>query len=149
MDYNYEETYEFDLTGKVQFGDLSIDEVHELFRDGRVASKFIEKHVPLWFDKLVFVDKTGYDHIDSITDRKFDLKGFTKNGASYAPSTMLGAGRRIDKVKLHEHAISIDYIFSDITQFPKLKLRFVRGETLVETFPSGKIGSDQHSKIFG
>jgi hypothetical protein len=62
----FNKIYEFDLAGKVQFGNLPESEVYELFRDGRVASKFLEHHIPKWFPELKFVDQDGYDHIDHL-----------------------------------------------------------------------------------
>lgn len=139
MKHTLNTVYEFDLTGKVKFGDMPEQAVYELFKDGRVASKFLEHTIPTWFEDLEFVDGVGYDHVSKTTGRKYDLKGFTKGGASYAPSTMLGAGRKIDKQILHEHAESIDYILSDITEFPKVRIVFKSGSELVNTYPTGKI----------
>ena len=149
--YNIEfnKTYEFDLTGQVQFGNMPVDRLHELFQDGRVASKFLEHTLPSWFPELEFVDQAGYDHIETKTGKKYDLKGFTKGGASYAPSTMLGAGRKIDIVKLHQHAREIDYVFSDITDFPRVRIVFKRGTDLIESYPTGKIKKDQRAVLFG
>lgn len=145
----YDHTYEFDLTGKVQFGDLSIETVHALFQDGRVASKFLENILPVWFDDLEYVDQDGYDHVQTSTGRQLDLKGFTRGGASYAPSNMLGAGRKIDREKLHEHALKIDYILSDITEFPRVRIVFKRGTDLVEHYPTGKIPTQERATLFG
>ena len=145
----YDHTYEFDLTGRVQFGDLPTETVHALFQDGRVASKFLENILPVWFDDLTYVDQDGYDHVQTSTGRQFDLKGFTAGGASYAPSNMLGAGRKIDREKLHEHALSIDYILSDITEFPRVRIVFKRGTELVENYPNGKIPNQQKEILFG
>ena len=72
----YNRTYEFDLTGKVSFGSLPIELLHTLFTDGRVASKFLEHHLPIWFPELEFVDAQGYDHVRTRDGRRFDLKGF-------------------------------------------------------------------------
>ena len=138
MKHTLNTVYEFDLTGKVKFGDMPEQAVYELFKDGRVASKFLEHTIPTWFEDLEFVDGVGYDHVSKTTGRKYDLKGFTRGGASYAPSTMLGAGRKIDKHVLHEHAESIDYILSDITEFPKVRIVFKSGSDLVSTYPAGK-----------
>lgn len=148
MQYNYDTIYHFDFTGKVQFGDLPINLVYELFRDGRVISKFLEHTVPVWFPDLNYVDEKGYDHVSKTTGIKFDLKGFTKGGASYAPSSMLGAGRKIDKKTLHEHAATISYIISDVTEFPKVRIIFKRGHELVEKYPSGKIPKDHKNILF-
>lgn len=141
--------YTFDLTGKVQFGDMPTELLHKLFQDGRVASKFLEHTLPTWFPDLEFVDAEGYDHVSKSNGRKYDLKGFTKGGASYAPSNMLGAGRKIDTRVLHEHANSIDYILSDITAFPQVRIVFKAGADLVRDYPTGKIPVAQKQQIFG
>jgi hypothetical protein len=44
--------YRYDLTGKVSFGDLSVEAVHTIFQDGRACARFLEHHVPLWFPDL-------------------------------------------------------------------------------------------------
>ena len=149
MNYALDTVYEFDLTGKVKFGDMPEECLYQLFRDGRVASKFLEHTIPTWFPDLEFVDQKGYDHVSKTTSRKYDLKGFTKGGASYAPSNMLGAGRKIDEAVLHEHAETIDYILSDITEFPKVRIVFKSGSELVKNYPSGKIAVSEKQALFG
>jgi len=148
MIYTLDKVYEFDLTNQVQFGNMPVEQLHKLFQDGRVASKFLEHTIPAWFPDLEFVDQDGYDHTSKSTGRKYDLKGFTKGGASYAPSNMLGAGRKINEEKLHEHAETIDYIFSDITEFPKVRIVFKLGSELVKTYPNGKIPFKAKSVLF-
>ena len=145
----FDKIYEFDLTGKVQFGDLPEQEVYDLYKDGRVASKFLEHTVPLWFPELTFVDKRGYDHIDN-KEVKYDLKGFTrKSGARYAPSNMIGGNRKIDYAVLKEHAEVTNYIFSDITEFPKVRIIFKTGEQMLNEFPSGDVKYKQREQLFG
>ena len=149
MKVELNKTYSFDLTGKVQFGDMPAEQLHKLFRDGRVASKFLEHTIPTWFPDLVFEDGVGYDHTATSTGRRYDLKGFTKSGACYAPSNMLGAGRKINKAEVHAHANEIDYIFSDITEFPKVRIIFKSGADMVEQWPSTKIPKKDKEKLFG
>ena len=145
---DYDKTYEFDLTGKVQFGDLPVELLNKLFTDGRVASKFMEHHLPIWFPELDFVDAKGYDHVHT-DGRRFDLKGFTPKGACYAPSEMLGKGRTIREADVHAHAQDIDYVFSDITEFPKVRVVFKRGTDLVREYPNTKIKKSQRDQLFG
>lgn len=148
MKVNLNEIFEFDLTGKVGFGDMPIESLYELFKDGRVASKFLENIIPSWFPELTFVDQDGYDHINEVTNVKYDLKGFTRGGANYAPSTMIGAGRKINKEQMHAHAQTINYIFSDITEFPKVRIIFKTGTEMIEKFPTGKITKKQRNILF-
>ena len=149
MNIQLNTTYEFDFTSKIKFGDMSVKQLYKLFQDGRVASKFLEQTIPKWFPDLEFVDAKGYDHVSKTTKRKYDLKGFTKRGACYACSTMLGAGRKINKEVLHKHAKSIDYIISDVTEFPKVRVTFKRGIVLVRDYPSGKIPVKERKNLFG
>jgi hypothetical protein len=149
MEIELNKTYEFDLTGKVQFGDMPIELLYKLFTDGRVASKFLEHTLPAWFSDLEFVDAKGYDHVSRSTGRRYDLKGFTPRGACYAPSEMLGKGRKIIEADVHDHAQTIDYVFSDITEFPKVRIVFKSGKDLIEQFPSTKIKYNERSKLFG
>lgn len=148
MDIVYNKIFLFDLSGRVCFGDLTQQTLYKLFTDGRVASKFLEHHLPLWFPELEFQDGRGYDHARSSNGRKFDLKGFTPRGACYAPSEMLGKGRKIIVEKVHEHAQTIDYIFSDITEFPQVRIIFKHGLDLVRDFPSTKIKKNQRDLLF-
>lgn len=144
----FNKVYEFDLTGKVQFGDMPEEAIYELYKDGRVASKFLEHTIPTWFPEVEFVDQDGYDHIDA-EGTKYDLKGFTKGGAGYAPSNMVGAGRKINIAEMHAHAKTINYIFSDITEFPKVRVIFKTGSDMVRDYPSGKISAKKRDKLFG
>lgn len=146
--FQYDTIYEFDLTDNVSFGPLPQEVIYSLFKDGRVASKFVENALPYWFPELIYVDEDGYDHVHNTTTRKFDLKGFTKGGASYAPSNMIGAGRKIDEVKMHTHANTIDYIFSDITNFPKIRIIFKSGVKMVLDYPNGKIPFSSKDILF-
>ena len=148
MNIVYNKVFSFDLSNRVTFGDLTQQTLYKLFTDGRVSSKFLEHHLPLWFPELEFRDGQGYDHVQLNSGKKFDLKGFTPRGACYAPSEMLGKGRKIIVEKAHEHARTIDYIFSDITEFPQVRIIFRHGQDLVRDFPSTKIKKNQRDQLF-
>jgi hypothetical protein len=150
MEIEFNKKYEFDFTDQVQFGVLPKEEVYKLYQDGRVSSKFLEHYIPIWFPDLTYVDMEGYDHVhkNNPLDR-YDLKGFTKGGAGYAPSNMIGAGRKINISEMHAHAKTINYIFSDIVDFPKISIIFKTGEELIRDYPKGKIKLNQREKLFG
>jgi len=132
----------------VSFGNLSKETVFSLFKDGRVASPFLERAVEVWYPHLKFVDAKGYDHVDIHTSQKYDLKCFTKGGLRFAPSVMIGAGRKIDEEKLHEHASSISYICCDIINFPKIRVKFISGKELIKTYPKGSIPFSHKERFF-
>ncbi len=143
----YKKTYNFNLT-PFQVGSIPTEELVELFMDGRVASKFLEIHIPIWFPNFQFVDAKGYDFIDKVTGEKVDQKAFTRRGANYAPSGMIGVGRKVDLKEFVAHAENTTYCFTDITQFPKIKICFWAGAELLRMFGSNKIGYGQRSKLF-
>ena len=128
-------TYTF--TCEATFGTLSQDRVYKLLSDGRRASGFLELQLEEWFPDLTFEDGKGYDHVDT-NGQQYDAKCFTKGGAKFCPSVMLGAGRSVDEVKLWEHANDMIYIFTDIVEFPTVKVRFVKGSDLTQ-YKNGSI----------
>ena len=145
-DVIYNKTFTFEVNAS--FGDLPKSVINEMFKDGRVASKFLENHLPVWFDDLDFVDAHGYDHVRKSNGRKLDAKCFTKGGLTYAPSNMLGGGRKIVNEVAHEHAHEIDYIACDIVDFPTVRIRFVKGSDLVEQYPNCKIPKSKRNEFF-
>jgi len=146
-DVIYDKTFTFEV--EATFGDLPTELINKMFQDGRVASKFLENHIPVWFPELEFVDAHGYDHVNKKTGRLLDAKCFTKGGLTYAPSNMLGGGRKIVNEVAHEHANEIDYIACDIIDFPVIRIRFAKGSDLVEKYPTCKIKRNQRDEFFG
>ena len=73
-----------DLTGNLQFGVLSIETLIEIFKDGRWASTFLERYIPILYPELTWVSgNKDHDHIDS-QGNLYDLKCFTKRGLKLA-----------------------------------------------------------------
>lgn len=146
MKIKYNHTYEFKVSAS--FDKIPNEIINKMFKDGRVASKFLENILPIWFDDLEFVDAHGYDHVRKSNNRKLDAKCFTKSGLTYAPSNMQGSGRKIVNEVAHEHANEIDYIACDIIDFPSVKVRFVSGSDLVDKYPTCKIKPNQRDEFF-
>ena len=143
----FDTPYNFKIAD-VSFGSLSTFQLCEMFKDGRIASHFIERQLEKWFPNLLFEDGRGYDHRCMETNTLFDAKCFTKSGANFAPSVMLGAGRKINEEKLHKHAIKMNYIFCDVCDFPAIKVIFKEGIGLLADYPKGKIPFKDRNKIF-
>jgi len=146
MKIEYNKNYTF--TVNATFGDLPPSVVGELLKDGRVASHFLERQLEVWFPELTCVDQKGYDHIREGSDILYDQKSFTKGGLQFAPSSMYGAKRSVDYDVAHAHANSIDYIATDITEFPKVVVRFVKGSDLVKDHPSCKVSYAKKDQLF-
>jgi hypothetical protein len=136
----------YDFTCPALFGTLSQSLVNQLFTDGRRASGFLEKQLELWFPELTFVDGKGFDFVDP-TNQKYDAKCFTKGGAKFCPSVMLGAGRTVNEEKLWEHATHMIYIFCDIVDFPQVKVIYKKGTDLLK-YPKGSIPFGDRDVLF-
>ena len=132
----------------ISFGDLSQDELSEMFTDGRLVSHFLERQLTKWYPELTFVDGRGYDHLDT-EQNKYDQKCFTKGGLTFAPSNMIGKGRSIDEAVASEHVQSITYICCDVIDFPLVKVKFVKGSDLEKDYPKFKIPLSKRKEFFG
>lgn len=144
MKINLNQIYTFECSAS--FGTLSQKLVNQLFTDGRVASPFLERQLELWFPDLTFVDGKGYDHVD-IHLQKYDAKCFTKGGAKFCQSVMLGAGRSVNEEKLWEHATQMIYIFCDVVDFPHVRVIYKKGTDLLN-YPKGSIPFKDRNVLF-
>jgi hypothetical protein len=125
------------------FGDLTNEELIECYKDGRQSAPLMERQLVKWFPELTYVNQKGYDHIDKI-GKKYDHKSFTNSGLHFAPSTMIGSGRSIDKSVAKTHALKTNYICCDITNFPKVKVIFKTGSDLITQFPTKSVTERFH-----
>ena len=79
----------------------------------------------------------------------YDQKTFTKSsGCKFCPSNMLGQGRTFDKELFEEKSKKLIFCIVSNIDFPNIKIRFVKGEELIEKYPSGKISSKDFIKFF-
>ena len=118
----------------IRFGTLSRSIVLDLFKDGRVISHFLERQIEEWFPELRFVDERGYDFINIHSGELYDQKSFTKNGLNYAPSKMIGSSRKINYEDAYNHAKKINYICTDVTNFPEVNIIIKQGRDLLKEF---------------
>ena len=135
------------VVDNISFGDLSGDELADMFTDGRLASHFLERQLTKWYPELTFVDKRGYDHVDE-QDNKYDQKCFTKGGLGFAPSHMGGKGRVFVQEEAHTHAMDITYICCDIVDFPRVRVKFSKGSDLIKFYPKCKIPFKDREEFF-
>ena len=140
MKIELNKTYSFEVDN-FSFGGLENEELIELFKDGRVASFFLEPQLTKWFPELTHVKGCkDHDHIDE-SGNKYDAKNFTKNGLKFMPSNQIGAGRGFDyettRKKIEETGMT--YIACDINNFPTVNVKFVNGIELLEKYPTATI----------
>ena len=144
----HNKTYEFDIPN-ISFGLLSENKLNTLFKDGRYASPFMEEYLPVWFPKLKRVlGNKDHDHVDP-DGIYYDAKNFTKNGLQFMPSNQIGAGRSYDAKATEEKANKLVYICCDITNFPKVRVKFVPGKQLFKAYPKAKVPFHEKDSFFG
>lgn len=124
------------------FDSLPSDILHKLFTKGTVVSHFLEELLPFWFPELKFVNGAGYDHIHN-DGTLYEMKCFTRGGAKWAPSNMVGKGRKIDKEKMYDNARDKIYVFANVTEFPNIRLVFKSGINMITKHPSGSISKSR------
>ena len=133
----------------ITFGNLSSGIVNELFKDGRVASHFIEAWVAQNYPVTHVKGCKKYDFTDeNFPDTKYDEKTFTKGGCKFCPSNMLGQGRTFDAKVFQEKTMGMIFCIASVVNFPEIKVKFVRGTDLIEKYPTGSIPFKDHAKFF-
>lgn len=153
MNIEYEKTYNFHIDD-IKFGELDKEALVEVFKDGRVASHFLERHLPIWFPSLVHVAGCkDHDHIDA-DGKKYDAKNFTRaGGLKFMPSNMLGTGRKYNYRECREKIMKLDlrYIACDIVDFPQVRVKFFKGEDLLKRYPKGSVSKSNRNRkvLFG
>ena len=139
-------TYDIENFG---FDDLSTEETIEIYKDGRVFSHFIEK----WLTKRFPITHVGgckkYDFVDNTYhNTKYDEKTFTKGGCNFCPSNMIGQGRKFDEAIFREKTLGMIFAVVSNIQFPRIKIKFMRGSNLIKMYPKGHIPLKDHDKFF-
>ena len=139
-------TYKIENFG---FGDLSMEETIEIYKDGRVFSHFIEKWLTKRFPITHIEGCKKYDFVDNTyLDTKYDEKTLTKRGCHFCPSNMLGQGRKFDEAIFREKTLGMIFAIVSNIQFPIIKIKFVRGANLIKIYPKGHIPLKDHDKFF-
>ncbi len=125
--------YTFNLTGELQFGPIAEEHLYEMFKDGRICSTPMSLIFEQVFYDLEYVDEKGYDFIHPLFPF-IEQKQITANGLKFAPSSMIGAGRKCDRALVENHVQQLDlhYLLADITQFPIVRVALLPGVRLLD-----------------
>jgi hypothetical protein len=143
--------YEFNLNGTYSFGDLPVDMLNEIFKDGRVASHLLEPQLTKWFPELRHVKGCkNYDHVHRLNEEdRYDAKNFTvASGCKFMPSGMIGTGRKFNEEVFLFKAENLKYIICDIVDFPKVRVVFKNGKELAQKYPTGAISLTKREELF-
>ena len=132
---------------KFSFGNLSKPVLIKFYKDGRHFAPVIELYLQEMFPLIHVSGCKIYDFTDD-SNNKYDEKTFTKGGCKFMPSSMIGTGRKFDKVKFDEKATKLIYIIVSNINFPEIKIKFVRGKDLIIDYPNGKIPAGNFYDFF-
>jgi len=140
-------TYNFTIDN-FAFGNLTRDEMIDVFRDGRFVSPLMERELTKLFPALKHVTgNKDHDHVDD-KGNLYDAKNFTKNGLKFKPSNQLGQGRAFNATIAHQKASKLIYICCDIIDFPNVRVRFIEGANLVKRYPLCEVPKSHRSVLF-
>ena len=91
----------------------------------------------------------SYDFRDKVHEEiLYDEKTFTNRGCNYCPSNMLGQGRSFNKEVFENKTKSLIFAIVSNVDFPNIKIRFIKGETILRKYPTGKIPKKDHDNFF-
>jgi len=131
------------------FGNLSDETCKEMYKDGRVFSHVIERWIAENYPLTYIKGCKKYDFIDKNNPKiLYDEKTFTKYGCNFCPSNMLGQGRLFNKEIFVEKTNNLVFCIVSNTNFPEIKVRFIKGSELVIKYPEGKIPLADEIKFF-
>lgn len=128
------------------FGNLPINEINSLYKDGRVFSHFFEKYLPTLHQLTWQSGCRSWDLTDS-DGKKYEQKTFTKK-CNFKRSKSIGIGRTHNQEEFENHVKDIIYIIVDNQEFPKIQYKFITGTELIKAYPNGNIPAGDKKKFF-
>jgi len=121
----------------------------KISEDGRASSPIITSFVhEVWFPELQYVDEK---YVDFRGDGfNIEKKMFTRHGAKFCPSYMVGSGRTIKpEISLQIcKENNLIYLLADANEFPNVYITFVNGVELHELHKTCSIGYNNKWRNF-
>ena len=146
--YKYELNKIFkDTLENIAFANIPTDKLIKLFKDGRHASHILELWIEENFEGIKKIDVKNHDFIDG-KGNYMEAKNFTKNGAKFMPSRMLGVGRKYIKEEADKVIKSNIYVITDINDMPTVRIKFVKGNDLLKKYPKAVIPFKKRDEFF-
>ena len=139
------------ITGADGYSHNIPDVVSTMLAQGSISGKIAE----IIAGKLIFsevchyVSTKGHDFVGITSDRKVEAKALTNYGLKLCPSSMIGAGRKIDKEQHKRDAVDKDFIVVDVRSLSKdglIKYVVLSGEMVAGLSPS--LGVKAAEKLF-
>jgi len=121
----------------------------KISEDGRASSPIITSFVhEVWFPELQYVDEKYVDFRGN--GFNIEKKMFTRHGAKFCPSYMVGSGRTIKpEISLQIcKENNLIYLLADANEFPNVYITFVNGVELHELHKTCSIGYNNKWRNF-
>jgi len=146
--YKYELNKIFEKSFKtISFDNIPEEELTDLFKDGRHASHVIELWISHNFEGIKKHNVKNHDFIDG-NNNFIEAKNFTKNGARFYPSRMIGQNRKYNKEEADKVIKSQIYVIIDINDMPFVRMKFIKGTDLLKKFPKSVIPFKKRDEFF-
>lgn len=127
--FNRGRAFDIDLTGKLTYGDISTNILHEVFKDGRITGLLVEHLLDKEFRNLTKAGGAGeaFDLFESTTRNVYECKSSRLAPFDIAPSSMKGKGRKFDRSECENRILDVDgIILCQLDSFPILEFAVVR-----------------------
>lgn len=127
--FNRNKAFDIDLSGKLRYGDISTNILHEVFKDGRITGLLVEHLLDKEFRNLTKSGASGeaFDLFESTTRKVYECKSSKAAPFDIAPSNMKGAGRKFNRAECEERILAVDgVILCQLDNFPVLEFATAR-----------------------
>ena len=146
MNYKLNKVYTVRLKN-ISFDNVPKKVLTNLFKDGRHASHILELWIETTFANITKKNEKDHDFIDN-NNNYIEAKNFTKNGAKFMPSRMIGVGRKYCKEETDKVVNSNIYVITDINDMPTIRMKFIKGTDLLKKYPKAVIPFKQREEFF-
>ena len=127
--FNQDKAFDIDLTGKISYGNIPINTLYELFKDGRITGLLIEHLLGHSFRNITKSGNAGeaFDLFESTTRKVYECKSAKDISFDIAPSHMKGQGRKFNRDECENRILAVDgIILCTLKYFPILQFATLR-----------------------
>lgn len=126
--FNPRKAFDIDLTGRLKYGDIPVNLLYEVFKDGRITGLLVEHLLDCEHRNLTKASNPGeaFDLFDTTSRKVYECKSTQGESFSIAPSYMKGKGRKFNRGECEDRLLSVDgIILCCLTNFPLLEFATV------------------------
>jgi hypothetical protein len=136
-------TLSFDLDALSKAMQLTENEVHAYFTDGRRVSFVVERRISreVMRGELASTEGAPYDLVAE-DGTKWEVRSLTRQGMYFCPSYMVGSGRSFEEAGFLQKLAGIDgYLIAHVDEFPNIQVWKVDSATVLSWHRAGRLGT--------